>query len=1072
MKRTGHWLSVLGLIALTAFAQSAWAATCTSISSARWDRGSTWSCGHIPGSADTVVIASGFTVSLKGTYGRIAALTIDAGGIINDRGNNLTASGNIAVNGQFGVAGGGGSLISTGNSTISGTGTFEDSVLEIWGDATIPATSTLTFTLGGQIDIGPNAPPNATLVINGTISGAGQQNGNNIIKVHSGSALTLNGQVNAPQSGIKIKGNAVVTNNGSAILQSVKGKNTSSVWTNAANSSLTLGTAGFQGTLNASANGNTVAYPNGMAPIIPSSNTYFNLSGPTCAQVQAAGLTILGTGPCGGGGGGGTTGCIPTTINGVQTPVMGGLGQVQIDKGTTVNGTAVANNNNANSIAVTGVTTGVTPALPALVPANFPTNNSNTNTSATTIAAGSYNNITTGAARTTFTGGTYYINNLTANGPITLGAGTYYINQLTLNSSTADITVTGAVQIFIGNSFDVRANNVSVNAGGSVANLQVNFYPNAQLDTHGNDGFSFTGLMYAPDSSTQLQIVGNNNTLTGVLISGGQVQLNNTAIIYGTTQQNQVATMTTTCSGGGGVGATAGSFNAFESSTAANSTTGLLYTKLAGTAFGFDVVAIQTNGTAIANTFAGTVKVELVDVSTGAACAAAPLIQSVGTLTFAPSNAGRMTAPQTTVATAWANVKVRMTTPATGTATVVACSTDNFAIRPSSFTVTASAVPSLGATIKVGSNFNFTATSNVSSGYTGTPAIVPASVFVDGTTTPITATNLVGAFAAATGAAATGTFQYNELGTITLNTDAVLDTSFTSLDQASGGCVLNSTSNALSGGKYGCNIGSAVFGPLGRFIPDHFDTVVTQGCNTTGTAVQIFTYSGQPFTATITARGAATATPANKQMTKYAGTYAQTTSLTVVPASGTLSPLQALSSDFVSGVATKTLVFTFTTLPSVPAPITIRATDTDGVTSLGATEGAVNARAGRLSVSNALGADLYPLSVPWAVQYYGASGWITNPDDTCTTAPATSAIGLSNYKGGLTSTSVTAVTLPPSNGAGVITLAKPNPKLTSSGSVWVSPPTLPGWLQPGVAGLANFSIFNGAKEFIYMRENY
>ena len=781
------------------------------------------------------------------------------------------------------------------------------------------------------------------------------------------------------------------------------------------------------------------------------------------------------THPCGGGGG--TTGCIPTTINGVQTPVMGGTGQVQIDKGTTVNGTAVANNNNANSIAVTGVTTGVTPALPALVPANFPTNNSNTNTSATTIAAGSYNNITTGTAQTTFTGGTYYINNLTANGPITLGAGTYYINNLSLNSSTADITVTGAVQIFIGNSFDVRANNISVNAGGSVANLQVNFYPNAQLDTHGNNGFSFTGVMYAPDASTQLQIDGNNNTLTGVLISGGQVQLNNTAIIYGATQQNQVATMTTMCSGGGGVGATAGSFNAFETSTAANSATGLLYTKLAGTAFAFDVVAIQTNGTAIANTFAGTVKVELVDASTGAACAAAPLVQSVGTITFATANAGRMTAPSTTVATAWPNVRVRMTSPATGTATTVACSTDNFAIRPSSFTVTASAVPALGATIKVGSNFNFTATSNVSSGYTGTPAIVPASVFVDGTTTPITATNLVGAFAAATGAAATGTFQYNELGTITLNTDAVLDTTFTSLDQTSGGCVPNSTSNVLSGGKYGCNIGSAVFGPLGRFIPDHFDTVVTQGCNTTGTAVQIFTYSGQPFTATITARGAATATPTDKQMTKYAGTYAKNTAF-AVPANGAFSVLQALNTDFVSGVATKTLVFVFTTLPSVPAPITIRATDTDGVTSLGATEGAVNARVGRFNVANAVGADLYPLSVPWAVQYYNTNGWITNSDDTCTIAPATSAIGLSNYKGGLSSTSVTAVTLltavpaTASNGAGIITLAKPSPKLARSGSVWVSPPTLPSWLQPGVAGLATFSIFNGAKEFIYMRENY
>uniref|UniRef100_E6QW16 DUF7305 domain-containing protein n=1 Tax=mine drainage metagenome TaxID=410659 RepID=E6QW16_9ZZZZ len=651
MKRTKHWLNVLGLIALTGFAQGACAATCTSISSARWDSNNTWSCGHVPASADTVVIASGFTVSLRGTYSPIAALTIDAGGIIDDRGNNLTVSSNIVVNGQFGVAGGGGSLISTGNSTISGTGTFEDSVLEIWGNATIPASSTLAFTLGGQIDIGPNAPPNATLVIDGTISGAGQQNGNNIIKVHSGSALTLNGQVNAPQSSIKIKGNATVTNNGSAILQSVKGKNASSVWTNAANSSLTLGTAGFQGTLNASANGNTVTYPNGMAPIIPSNSTYFNLSGPTCAQVQSAVLTILGTGPCAGGGGG-TGGCIPTTINGVPTPVMGGAGQLQIGNGSTVNGGngAVAITGSNNTVPVTGATVAATPVLPALTPATFPANNSNTNTSATTIAAGSYNKITTGTAPTTFTGGTYYINKLNANGPITLGAGTYYINQLNLY---ANLTVTGAVQIFIGNGFDVRANNVSVNTPGNVANLQVNFYRKAQLDTHGKNGFSFTGLMYAPDASTQIQIDGNNNTITGAVISGGQVQLNNTAIIYGTTQQNQVATMNTTCTGGGG-GATVGGFNAFETSTAANATTGLLYTKLAGTPFGFDVVALQTGGTAVASGFAGTVKVELVDYSAApATCAAAPLIQSVGTLTFATANAGRMTVPSTTVAAAW-----------------------------------------------------------------------------------------------------------------------------------------------------------------------------------------------------------------------------------------------------------------------------------------------------------------------------------------------------------------------------------------------------------------------------------
>ena len=975
MKRTNYWLGVLGLIALTAFAQSAWAA-CTSNASGDWkdpiwtasppDTNATCNTNSGPSAGSTVIIANGTNVKVDATTFIVANVTINAGGTLRGtNGNTLSLSGNFTNNGTF--TANGGTVAFTGTApTITGNVTFANltlapsTVLNLAGNVTVTGTLTGTFTLKDT------CPTNYTVTI--TTTGA-------------------------------------VTN--------------------------------------------------------------------SCPATAGGG----------GGGGGGQNNCIPTTINGVPTPVMAQAGQLDT-RGSTVNGGggALPITGTDNTVpAPTGVTVAATPILPPLTPATMPVNPANQVAPANNIPPGNYDVITTNTP-TTFTGGAgavYNINTLTANGPITLGTGTYYIDQLNLN---ANLTVTGVVQIFIGTGFDVRANNVSVNAGGSVANLQVNFYPNAQLDTHGSSNFSFTGLMYAPYASTQIQIDGTGSTLTGAVISGGQVQLNNTTILYGPTQQAQVATMTTTCSGGGG-GATASSFNAFESSTAANATTGLLYTKLAGTPFAFDVVAIQTNGTAIANTFAGTVKVELVDASTGAACAAAPLVQSVGTITFATANAGRMTAPQTTVAAAWSNVRVRMTAPATGTATTVACSTDNFAIRPSSFTVTASAVPALGATIKVGSNFNLTATSNVASGYTGTPTVVP-SLIVDENNAVITAANLTGAFVAATGAAATGTFQYNELGSITLNANAVLDTAFTSLDQASGGCVPNSASNVLSGGKYGCNVGSAAMAALGRFIPDHFDVQVKQGC----TPGNIFTYSGQSFPATITACSANNlpAMPpcaVGKPMSKYAGTYAQATSLTASPARGTLSAtttspgtsatLSIPSSSFLSGVATLNPVFTFTPSipPAVPAPpITISATDLDTVTGTATT--LLNARVGRFSVSNAVGADLYPLSVPWAVQYYSASGWITNPDDTCTVAPATSAISLSNYKGGLTSTSITAVTLPPSNGAGVITLAKPNPKLTSSGSVLVSPPTLPSWLQPGVAGLATFSIFNGAKEFIYMRENY
>ena len=973
MKRTGHWLSVLGLIALTTFAQSAWAATCTSKTGGpyNWDNQNTWTgCNNSkPRDGDAVIISGGSTVTLNVDTNQLVSLTVQAGGVL--QGDNR----------------GGQNLVDLsrgpGNLTNNGTITLTDNVLNLAGNfinnGSFSAGNSVTTFLGATPTIGGTSPTTfANLDLSQTTS------------VLLGNNVTVTGTFSGPVTLTSTcpTDYTFTYNNGTTVLHSC---------------------------------------PSG---VVTPAYLQYHMDETSWGGISGEVIDSSGNGLNG------------TAVNGATTasttPALTG------NPGTC--GYGVFNGNNSYV------------ALPSSFPnltSNFTitawirtTNNAN---SGQRIFIDDQNN-TGGYGFSLGDGGTGKLRFYARGSSQVILDTANVINSNTWYFVAAVADISNARRyIYVYDATGALVTSVNVNSSGwGTDNGAASIGGENNLSTETGPAFHFAGNI-------------------------DEAQVFQSALTQ--TQLGTIAVQTHPCAGVSG-SSTAGSFNAFESSTAANSTTGLLYTKLAGTAFGFDVVAIQTNGTAIANTFAGTVKVELVDVSTGAACAAAPLIQSVGTLTFAPSNAGRMTAPQTTVATAWANVKVRMTTPATGTATVVACSTDNFAIRPSSFTVTASAVPALGATIKVGSNFNFTATSNVSSGYTGTPAIVPASVFVDGTTTPITATNLVGAFAAATGAAATGTFQYNELGTITLNTDAVLDTSFTSLDQASGGCVLNSTSNVLSGGKYGCNIGSAVFGPLGRFIPDHFDTVVTQGCNTTGTVAQIFTYSGQPFTATITARGAATATPANKQMTKYAGTYAQTTSLTVVPASGTLSPLQALSSDFVSGVATKTLVFTFTTLPSVPAAITIRATDTDGVTSLGATEGAVNARAGRFSVSNALGADLYPLSVPWAVQYYGASGWITNPDDTCTAVPATSAIGLSNYKGGLTSTTVTAVTLltaapaTAGNGAGVITLAKPNPKLTSSGSVWVSPPTLPSWLQPGVAGLANFSIFNGAKEFIYLRENY
>ena len=292
------------MIAMAVFAQGAQAAICTSQGSGNWGNRFIWSCGHVPGNADTAVIANGTTVTLNRNY-TVGILIIDAGGIINDNGNNLTVNGSITVNGAFGIQNSGnqGMLISAGNNAvISGTGTFFDTTLRLNAAATIAAGSNLTSDGMALIDTnGKN------LTINGTVTGTNSANGNGnggasgttIIDVNGASTVTIaaTGTVNAAGAMIMLNNStSAVINNGTVTLAAIESV-TGGTWTQGANSALTMAqnTGNWVGNLNASATGNTVTYGAGVTPIIPVSNTYYNLFGPTCAQV--AGLTILGTGP-------------------------------------------------------------------------------------------------------------------------------------------------------------------------------------------------------------------------------------------------------------------------------------------------------------------------------------------------------------------------------------------------------------------------------------------------------------------------------------------------------------------------------------------------------------------------------------------------------------------------------------------------------------------------------------------------------------------------------------------------------------------------------------------------------
>src|SRR5262249_47376371 len=144
------------------------------------------------------------------------------------------------------------------------------------------------------------------------------------------------------------------------------------------------------------------------------------------------------------------------------------------------------------------------------------------------------------------------------------------------------------------------------------------------------------------------------------------------------------------------------SFNAFETSTTPNpgAITGQIYTKLAGTNFSLDVVAIS--GSAQQTTFNTTssqkVLVDLVTGSTGGTnCPGSPVaVAGVSAQNMELVN-GRGTTPSFNVASAVRDVLVRMRYPHNAP-TVTACSTDNFSIRPTGFTSVTSSMTNAGTT--------------------------------------------------------------------------------------------------------------------------------------------------------------------------------------------------------------------------------------------------------------------------------------------------------------------------------------------------------------------------------------
>lgn len=562
--------------------------------------------------------------------------------------------------------------------------------------------------------------------------------------------------------------------------------------------------------------------------------------------------------------------------------------------------------------------------------------------------------------------------------------------------------------------------------------------------------------------------------------------------------------------------ATAGRFNAVDPDQ--HPVTGIIRTKVAGSPLDVDITAI--NNGVLLTSHAGDVTIRLLDASndTGAqdsyGCRSSWVErENLGTLTFTAADLGRKRLlAEPTNAYPRARLKITDTT-----LNISGCSTDVFAVRPSTFSlsvthldwdeagtaVTLNNLSAAGAAPihKAGQPFTIRATAlnadgNVTTLYDSSPTVLALSSLLGATVGEARAD----LWTTTAGVAQTDVARYNEAGAFQLQ---VADTSFAAVDAA------DTTAAARTIGPVTVNVG--------RFVPDHFEVTLNTpqfapGCGAFTYAGQRFRYATAPV-ATLTA--VALAVPATTTLNYTGDLYKFTGAPTQTYAPGGVLDLTGLSDPTLAndqpGVVTVTLndgsdglaFVRSTPVPAFDAQITVALSplvDSDGVTTnttpvqfgdpalgtgIAFTGGLNDIRFGRLVVDNAHGSERLPLDVPLRVEYWdtvaGSTGFVTSAGDTCTAAElAPGDIVLTPDPAGL-GTTVSVVQMPPT-GVGRITLTAPN----ATGYATVSPnlsslllPWLRGdwdgdgnWSEDGndPSGRATFGVHKSEDRRIFQRE--
>jgi hypothetical protein len=296
-------------------------------------------------------------------------------------------------------------------------------------------------------------------------------------------------------------------------------------------------------------------------------------------------------------------------------------------------------------------------------------------------------------------------------------------------------------------------------------------------------------------------------------------------------------------------------FNAFESSTAPGSLTGVIQTRVGGQATTLDVIALDFNGTALHPSFSGVVSLAWMDardnsggLDAGNCRSSWSNVGAAGTLTF--TGTARVSATLTPPTTSTREMHLRMSYNSPSGTVVAACSGDAFAVRPASLVITAvgdsdsstaGITRSLMTPSTIGGNVHragrpfslrvqaVDATGAVMTGYDGSPVVQLASCVVPAVCPNLNALSTP-TLAATAGLIANDAMTYAEVGTINIS---LYDAHYADVDA--------SDTTLTSRQVWAASVNA------GRFIPDHYQ--VTQAVSgVLGTANAACTASGAGYT--------------------------------------------------------------------------------------------------------------------------------------------------------------------------------------------------------------------------------